>query len=217
MTPTQDLRRAVDELTKPSHLRREYGQVHRGMITQIVEHLTGPSLLEELIDGITDTNNKTDRGSFGSRPPLSPDALDLWHEISATVNQWARELDIDRTKYVNDEKSGVAKLLRAISVTTAKWDDPTTCNNAGTCWTWTRRIRQMLHDQREWRGVRGATCIQCDTTWIRVARSDGRHTEHFREPAIVVIVNPVTGYIRYSRCQHCGKVTWRGQLEGAAR
>lgn len=58
-----------------------------------------PALLTQLHDAITTGNTGSGARIPGSRLPLDPAALDLWHHIHTSVHGWARELGIDRRPY----------------------------------------------------------------------------------------------------------------------
>lgn len=191
---------AIDELIQPAVLRREYDDGP----TRIVENLTGPTLLEELIDAIEPGTNVTTGGTgFGSRPPIDAAALDLWVEISCEVRCWADDLEIDRSRY-----AGVAELLRAVPAVSVRWDDDQSHSAATACRRWSRRIRAMLHDSRTWRGVRGVPCEGCGEAWIYEKRFEDGKEQTFREPALIAHLDDV-GMIKYWLCRACEVMTWR--------
>lgn len=203
-----ELFRAVDELTRPSQLRRECVDVRSGQPMRLVENFSGLSLMEELIDAIEPRGNKGgERGGNGSHLPIDAAAFDLWVEVSYDVHFWARDLSIDRGSYPG--KEGVGPLLRSVSATApGRWEDAQLDATAATCRTWAHKIRAMLHNQRSWRGVRGVECTDCQTTWILESRMEDGTMRTYREPALIVHTNPATGSIAYWMCRSCRTMTW---------
>lgn len=205
-----ELIHAVDELIRPAQLRREYVDVQGGQPLKISENFTGLSLMEELIDAIEPRANKGgERGGGGSHLPIDAGAFDLWVEISYDTHFWARELEIDRTEYPG--KDGVPPLLRSVSVTApGRWGQTQLAATAAICRQWGNRIRGMLHHQRVWRGVRGVACEHCDAMWVFEKRYEEGKIHTYKEPALIVHTNPVTGAILYYMCLSCQEMTWPG-------
>lgn len=206
-----ELIRAVDELTRPAQLRREYADVRGGQPITLVENFTGYSLLEELIDAIEPRANSGERGGNGSHLPIDAGAFDLWIEVSYDAHWWARELSINRNEYPG--KAGVPLLLRSVSVTAPnQWNTEQLEATARTCRRWAGRIRMMLHNQRIWRGVRGVPCDSCQVSWIYEKRNEEDREQTFKEPALIVHTNPATGEISYVMCRSCREMTWSGSF-----
>ncbi len=202
-----ELIHAVNELTDPSRLRREYVTVQDGQPTQVTENLTGYSLLEELIDAIEPRANNGERGGNSSHLPIDAGALDLWVEVSYDTHWWAKELEIDRTAYPG--KEGVPLLLRSVATTAqGRWEETQLDAATTTCRLWATKIRSMLHSQRTWRAVRGVACQACDTDWITEKRYEDGQLQTYREPALIIHTSPVSGSILYFLCRACGGMTW---------
>jgi hypothetical protein len=229
---TESLWNAVDELTKPRHVKlwRDDGAT---------EWTTVPSLWWQLEDAAA--AGMGDAGGEGGspsryRPPGALECLQLHADISDTIVDALRGHEAPpRTAGVSRERVAVCRAqreaersygltanltplpplwhvlvpdsLRALaSVLAAVGDDDLTGWWTDRVWSWCRQIINTLRltDELHPRRVRDTPCPACKAIHVTVKR-DG---EDFREPALLVDFNG--GLIRRAACEACGAQWYRG-------
>lgn len=176
-----------------------------------------PCLLAQLLDavGIGLEAGSGARAAFGSRLPLAADALDLAVAITFDVNAWAKDLGVDRRRYLAPDPGSrvpaLGRLLRADAAAAMTQGLPEVMDRiAGNACTWARRIELLFRVVAPLRGIRGVPCDACHAIWV----SEERDGDTFREPALAVTYLPVGERAQpYLWCRGCGVSHWLDELD----
>jgi hypothetical protein len=200
---------AVAELIRTQTLRIEYDG-----IPDLAYQLRAPCLLAQLAGLVGVGSESGGRGIPGPRPTINVDVLDLWVEIVTDTAGWCDLLGIDRRTLRDPMPAAddvhttpaAGKLLRSCAATAiSKGFDEVADRIRHNATTWRHRIEALLTGHTEQRGVRGATCPECQATSVVDLRDEGDRQVRYRVPAIALVVREHQGdALRWLVCNACG-------------
>ncbi len=190
-----DLWHWTDRLTKPvkHRLMRESGHT---------EHLTLPSLLDQLEDDLGSTSGASGRSKPGSRPPLNMTALSLLGELEVVL------VDAIVGEGLEKRSNTLAEKLRQITAHLVSTAEPDVVD----WWAhlvrgWCAEVQGCLPGEDEGasqRPIRGMCCPDCQT-WTVERVADGML---YRDAALVLVFS--NRYVRHALCRSCGASWMRG-------
>lgn len=194
----------VGELIKAQRMRIE-------ITAEVGYTVTAPCLLAQLAEAVEMGGESGGRGVPGSRPTIAVEALDLWVRIVTSTHAWADACGLSRRDSTPDSPTPwIGRLLRSATATAASTGKQEMVDRITTsARAWVREIRALLTGEVEQRGIRGAVCPDpvCGQMWVVEEReADGRRVEHYRIPAIVLIVEAILddAVLRWLTCLACG-------------
>lgn len=189
-----DLWKWTAKLTEPVRHRlvRENGTT---------EHITVPSMLDQLEADLDATGSSSSRSKPGSRAPLNVTALSLLGEIEVVIIDAIVGEELSK----RDTLAGMLRALTAHFVSTAEPD-------VIDWWArlvkgWAGEVQACLPGEDEGatqRPIRGMCCPTC-ATWTIERVTNG---EVYREPALMLVFN--NRYVRFALCRACGENWPRG-------
>ncbi|HXI16672.1 MAG TPA: hypothetical protein VNM48_09885 [Chloroflexota bacterium] len=196
MTEPADLWRWTDRLTLPvkHRLVREDGHT---------EHLTLPSLLDQLEDDLGSTSGANGRSKPGSRPPLNMTALSLLGELEVVI------LDAIAGEDLEKRQQTLGRHLRQVVAHLVSTADPDVVD----WWTrlvkgWVAEVQACLPGEDEGAGqipIRGMCCPTC-RTWTVERVTDG---VKYRDAALILVMS--NRMVRHAICRACGENWFRGE------
>lgn len=221
---------AIDAVAELIRARDQLVDTDDGRTTRI----HGPCLLALLITHLHASTRGTGAGGHGaSTMPLNSQVWDLLVEIRTNTYTWAELLGIDAARYALEDtpRAGkpttpaVGKLLRAVAaVATSTAREPVAEAITRCARRWAKQIEEIVDQQRERRGIRGATCPACGASEITEerddvdrwpprdgCRTDGKGT--FRAPALVLVAAGLDEAEATLVCNACG---WHAPVSAAA-
>ena len=192
----------VGELIKAQRMRIE-------ITAEVGYTVTAPCLLAQLAEAVELGGESGGRGVPGSRPTIAVEALDLWVRVVTSTHVWADACGLSRRDGTPDSPTPwIGRLLRSATATAASTGKQEMVDRITTsARAWVREIRALLTGEVEQRGIRGAVCPDpaCGQMWVVEEREEGRRVEHYRIPAIVLIVEALDiGTLRWLTCLACG-------------
>jgi len=190
-----DLWKWCDRLTLPVRHRlvRENGTA---------EHLTLPSLLDQLEDDLGSTSGASGRSKPGSRPPLNMTALSLLGELEVVI------LDAIAGEDLEKRQQTLARHLRQVVAHLVSTADPDVVDWwARLAKSWHGEVAACLPGEDEGasqRPIRGMPCPDCQT-WTVERVADGLV---YRDPALTLVF--AARMVRHALCRACGASWFRG-------
>jgi hypothetical protein len=187
---TADLWQAADQITRTHRQRLQRDDGH----STYTEHVTLPSLWDQLVEAIDSGSGKHTRGTQRSKAPCDDSALALTITIAGDVRDGCLAAHLKRSR-------DVPRDLRAIvSHVIATGDQDAMRTTLATLRSWIGRIKATISNDpdRTWR-MHGAACRVCSSTTVPVWDADGTES---RAPAL--IVHSGDGVIDKIVCGFCG-------------
>lgn len=213
---------AVDAVGELIRSRVEHVDTDTGRL-----RVTQPCLIAMLILHLHISSGGRGGGHSAGSVPLNTQAWDLLVEIRHNAYAWAELLAVDPKPYavVDTPRAGkpttppIGKLLRADAITAATTARDLVADAITRCARrWKTQIEEILNEQRDQRGVRGAACPECGMTEtveqrddVNRRRDDGQGT--FWIPAVVLIAPRPGEHDHALVCVACG---WQSSLGAAA-